>query len=462
MSTTSKRAAKTDETDSWPFIRWIESRNRWQVDARTATGGKRTFHETKREAEGVATTARIRKTNEGSSAFDDRELAKYGWTVQQAIRFAVAHLRQQEASVPVKDAVKSLVEAKKAAGRSAQYCKELNWRLTRFVDANKDKTIAQITAPEIEAFLSSLKLAAGSWNTYRRDLCTLWSHALKSGFATTNEAEKCERAREVSTAPGILTAKQVAALLAAPQDDDILAAHSLGLFAGLRVSEIEKLDWKDVDLARGYVHVSAATSKTRSRRLVPILDILRAWITPIAKKSGKIIGPNFRRRSAAARNAAGFKPETTEQKKNQITLMEWPENALRHSFVSYRLASTNDAAKTALESGHDQSVLFAHYREIVSPRDAERYFNIRPAVAETARSGFSREERQAAIRRLEMGRKERRAAKAASNSDNTAKGQPIPKLIGRRSRSRCKPGHSDQRQLQKRASSPLRVQMDPH
>jgi len=42
-----------------------------------------------------------------------------------------------------------------------------------------------------------------------------------------------------------------------------------------------------------------------------------------------------------------------------------------------RLASTCNAAQTALESGHDQSVLFAHYREIVKPKDAARYFSIR-------------------------------------------------------------------------------------
>ena len=46
-------------------------------------------------------------------------------------------------------------------------------------------------------------------------------------------------------------------------------------------------------------------------------------------------------------------------------------------FVSYRLASTQNAPKTALESGRDQAILFAHYRELVRPKDAERFFSIR-------------------------------------------------------------------------------------
>ena len=51
---------------------------------------------------------------------------------------------------------------------------------------------------------------------------------------------------------------------------------------------------------------------------------------------------------------------------------------MRHSFVSYRLAATQSAAQTALESGHDQAVLLAHYRELVRPKDAERFFSITP------------------------------------------------------------------------------------
>jgi len=51
---------------------------------------------------------------------------------------------------------------------------------------------------------------------------------------------------------------------------------------------------------------------------------------------------------------------------------------MRHSFVSYRLAATGNAAQVALESGHDQAILFRHYRELVRPKDAERFFSIVP------------------------------------------------------------------------------------
>jgi hypothetical protein len=46
------------------------------------------------------------------------------------------------------------------------------------------------------------------------------------------------------------------------------------------------------------------------------------------------------------------------------------------------LAHFKDAAALALEMGHtDSGMIFNHYRALVKPRDAERYWNILPAKA---------------------------------------------------------------------------------
>ncbi len=87
--------------------------------------------------------------------------------------------------------------------------------------------------------------------------------------------------------PGILNPEQAAALLAESKDNDLLAFHAIGLFAGLRVAEIKALDWRDVDIAGGFIHVGAKISKTRSRRLVPVTLNLLAWLQPVAKPAGR-------------------------------------------------------------------------------------------------------------------------------------------------------------------------------
>ncbi len=56
----------------------------------------------------------------------------------------------------------------------------------------------------------------------------------------------------------------------------------------------------------------------------------------------------------------------------------WRQNALRHSFISYRVALTGDVARTALEAGNSPKMIFRHYREVVTEEDAKAWFAITP------------------------------------------------------------------------------------
>jgi integrase len=275
------------------------------VDARVGGKGERRFFRTKHEAEGWAQLQRVRRKNEGGRSFDVRELSVYGLSVADAIKFTLEHYRRQKASVPVDEAVRQLIASKRAAGRSESYLYVLNFNLGKLTAHLDSRMISTITTPDIEQFLASIQAAPGTWNTIRRDAVTLWSYAIKAGYATENVAKASERARVIDAPPGILTPEQAAALLAESRDNDLLAFHAIGLFAGLRVSEIKALDWRDVDLAGGFIHVGAKISKTRSRRLVPILDNLRAWLQPIANTSGPVVERGLRKRHESARRHYG-------------------------------------------------------------------------------------------------------------------------------------------------------------
>lgn len=381
-----KQSTKQDEKSQWPFIRWIQGRQRWMVDTRTATGGERKFYQTKQEAEGAAIIARTKRQNEGASAFDDAELARYGWTIQRAIRFALEHLKTQAASVPVADAVAALIAAKRAAGRSEDYLQgRLTNNLGKLTAAFPDRTIASIGMTDLEAFMTKLPVAIGTKNTVRADCVTLWSYAVKAKWTKENEAEKVDVLTDTLEAVEVLTPAEAAALMAASKDD-VAAYHAIGLFAGLRTAELERIEWGQIDLDKGEIHVTPAVAKRtknrgRAGRFVPITANLKAWLSevPEKKRTGKIQGPNFRRRELAARNAAGFGPAAKELEKKGVKLKDWPRNVMRHSFVSYRLAGTNNAAQTALESGHREQVLFQHYRKPLTAKHAEAYFGIMPA-----------------------------------------------------------------------------------
>ena len=179
--------------------------------------------------------------------------------------------------------------------------------------------------------------------------------------------KKTDKAKEHSRDIGILTVAQAARLLESATPD-VLPYLAIGLFAGLRSSEIERLHWSEIDFERGLIKVDAKKGRnTAFRPLVTIQPNLREWLISFRKHGGNVTPEN------------GFR-QSFEQARAAARIVDWPYNALRHSFASYHLAHFNDAALTALQLGHrDSRVTFAHYRELVKPKEAERFWSIRPA-----------------------------------------------------------------------------------
>jgi hypothetical protein len=60
----------------------------------------------------------------------------------------------------------------------------------------------------------------------------------------------------------------------------------------------------------------------------------------------------------------------------------WKANALRHSFISYRVALTKDIAAVALEAGNSPTMIFRHYRELVTEEESAQWFGIAPSTGE--------------------------------------------------------------------------------
>jgi integrase len=142
---------------------------------------------------------------------------------------------------------------------------------------------------------------------------------------------------------------------------------AIGAFAGLREAEIQRLDWSEVDLARGHIEVKAAKAKSARRRIVPIQANLARWLRPYSGMKGGVVPIGARKKLDHVRKTAD--------------LARWPKNGLRHSFASYRLAAIHDAPRVAAELGHTgPQMLYSTYRELVLPEEAERYWKIEPAA----------------------------------------------------------------------------------
>jgi integrase len=168
--------------------------------------------------------------------------------------------------------------------------------------------------------------------------------------------------------PEIFTVDELRALLEAARqrEPDVLPILAIGAFAGLRDAEIKRLDWSEIDLPRGHIEVKAAKAKSARRRIVPMQPNLAAWLRPYSEMTGPVVPAGARKKLLRIRKAA--------------ELLKWPNNGLRHSFASYRLAAIHDAPRVSAELGHTSpQMLYSTYRELVMPEQAERYWEINPA-----------------------------------------------------------------------------------
>ena len=152
---------------------------------------------------------------------------------------------------------------------------------------------------------------------------------------------------EVDKAPEIFTPEEMSKLLKSA-DHATQPMLAIGGFSGIRSAEIVQLHWEDVLWDQGYIEIKARKAKTKARRLVPIQPNLRAWLEPYRESSGAI---------------CNFHSLSERYEKLSIKAgIGWRQNALRHSYGSYRLAQIQDAAKVALEMGNSPQMLFKHYR----------------------------------------------------------------------------------------------------
>ena len=59
--------------------------------------------------------------------------------------------------------------------------------------------------------------------------------------------------------------------------------------------------------------------------------------------------------------------------------MKWKKNALRHSYISYRLALVQNENQVAMESGNSPDMIHHHYKQLVTQEEGREWFEIKPA-----------------------------------------------------------------------------------
>lgn len=173
------------------------------------------------------------------------------------------------------------------------------------------------------------------------------------------------------TTPEIFTPEEMAAMLAACHEKEVLAFLVVGGFCGARTAEIMRLKWEHWRPDTSSLIFPNDVTKTLRRRVCTVEPNAAKWMNKLMGQPGEsITQPEIvlRRKLVKACERAGVK---------------WKPNALRHSYASYHLELHSNPQLTAKNCGHQVNVLMQNYMQITDLPTAQRWFAIEPAEQNT-------------------------------------------------------------------------------
>lgn len=366
-------------------VSWVEGGKRHSKGFKAKTRAV-AFAEEK-QAELVSAGVNLSISHEEKTVVNEyrQRLADAGLSLRQALGNALNEHNTAVSSVTVAQSVTEFTELKESMRLSERAINDTKSRLGRFAVDFGDKSIAAITVKDLDGWLLSLKsartseqIAPKTWRNYRTQLVMLFKQCVAWGYCESNPATLTQSPQKAETDITVLSPDEAAALIA-NASDAIRPAIAIGLFAGCRVSELQRLDWAEVNLETDLIELQSAVTKKKFRRIISIRPNLKAWLLPHAKTSGPLSprGGKWRSEFDKAKASAGFLVGATGKGK------PWGQNAMRHSFASYSLQAEQNPGRIALEMGHRGSpqVLFDHYVTTRSPKQAEAYWSILPEQA---------------------------------------------------------------------------------
>jgi integrase len=279
----------------------------------------------------------------------------------------------------IADVVAEYINSKEKAGLSDRHIKDLRARLPKFGDATSSP-LASLSARHVQTFLDNIEGTNRTRLNYLRQIVSLVRFAVRRKYAPRDLLDELDSVDRPSSRPKeteIFTPCELREMLTcAPVE--LLPWLVVAAFAGLRSAEILRLDWKNVDLKRQHIEVTAQNAKTASRRLVPLTENAIELLMPFRQAIGRMAYYSEENKFHAS---IVRRVNSQRQKDGKQDSFVWKRNGLRHSFCSYRLAVTQDAAKTALEAGNSPAMIFKHYPELVTPDQALEWFSVSPIEA---------------------------------------------------------------------------------
>ena len=273
---------------------------------------------------------------------------------------------------PLEYGIETFLEGLRKQNRRPVYVDSTRKRLEKFQrffgDGAGSRALSSFSRTDFEQFLDEgIAQTPITRLNNLRDLRVFFGWAKDREYVSENIPALFKNPTVDRKAVAVLTPTEAEEMLKNSKGAD-RAYAALGMFAGVRPTELERLDWAQVDLEHKKVTILAEISKTRSQHTIELEPNAVAWLKTVEQKTG----PVFR----------GGKKWLIVRLLSAAKLESWPaQDVLLHSFATYHTTAFQDPGKTAMAM-HDRrapDVLFRFYYKDGLKTDSLKFWAIMPS-----------------------------------------------------------------------------------
>lgn len=232
------------------------------------------------------------------------------------------------------------------------------WWIGHYVEAQGRMPLAAVSPRDIDAFLARKEWCGTTRKQGFNYLRLFFNWLVRYEHLDRSPVQRVERP-QAAPVHHLLMSAQVRRLLELTKGDNRMRAWLvLGVFGGMRISEVGRAKPEHIEEVEIFVPQTKSTDPDPRPRFVPILPALRRHLP----KKWDCLGEDYiKRHRTELAHAMGWH--------------EWPQNCLRHTAASMHRAMWQDSAKTAYFLGHSSPRMVEEkYARAVREKEARAFW----------------------------------------------------------------------------------------
>jgi len=300
-----------------------------------------------------------------------------GLSLLQAVELALQYHDPSGGRKSISDVAAEMILSAERNGAKTTSIAQLKSLLKCIESSFGSRLVTTITSPEITEWAEDEDWSPRTKRNYIKQFSQLFGFAIRKQYTTKNPCDPVDRPHITDHERGILSVADTKKLLETAREHfpELIRFVATSAFGWVRRSEIVKLENAHFR-SDGSILIPAEIAKNRNHRIIPINDTLKAWLAIAPESDRPCKSPNV--------DVMGERLKVLAEKA-EVTI---PHNGLRHSAISYALASApmrkgkkmeNGAGAIAKYAGNSETVIYSNYRQLVEEKNGKAYWNILPS-----------------------------------------------------------------------------------